>query len=83
MIYPLLSPAELRDPPNTRPPLDLPHMLAQVRGIQTFVAQENAQRALVRKVIEILRGKETENAGEHRDNGNKEINNVGDGSQTA
>lgn len=39
-----LTPPEPRDEAATRPPLDLPHVQNQVRGIQTFLAQERRRR---------------------------------------
>lgn len=36
----VLPPPEPRDQPDTRPPLDLPHVVRQVQGIQQFLAQE-------------------------------------------
>jgi len=41
---PQLPPPEPKDQPNTRPPLDLPHVINQVRGVQTFLAWEAARK---------------------------------------
>jgi hypothetical protein len=38
------APPQPQDSPATRPPLDLPHVINQVKGIQTFLAWEEARR---------------------------------------
>ena len=39
-----LPPPEPRDKEGTRPETDWPHVVRQVRGIQQFVAQEQARK---------------------------------------
>ena len=46
-IHPL-APPEPRDPISIRPPLDLPHVIRQVNGIQTFLAGERARKEALR-----------------------------------
>lgn len=41
---PDLPPPEPRDPPATRPPLDLVNMTAQVIAIQTMLAEEREKK---------------------------------------
>lgn len=40
----VLPPPQPPDPPDTRPPLDLPHVVRQIQGIQQFLAQETAKK---------------------------------------
>ena len=41
-----LPPPQPRDKEGTRPPLDLAHVIRQVKGIQTFLAGERAKQVL-------------------------------------
>ena len=39
-----LAPPQPMDPISTRPELNVPHMVLQIRGIQTFLAAERAKK---------------------------------------
>ena len=62
------TPLEPMDTPVTQPPLDLPHMIDQVNGIQTFLSAERerdeARKRAWDRANKMLRGetKEVESA---------------------
>lgn len=54
------TPLEPMDTPATQPPLDLPHMIDQVNGIQTFLSAERerdeARKRAWERANKMLRG---------------------------